>query len=89
MEGKNQSVSRKFFLWEIAIAKISGVIAVLLSLVLFLFGNFFTKSSTSDPVTILGTFKYALSSFVGLFVVFSVINIISSLIALIRLRLKS
>ncbi len=89
MEVNKQSINRKFVLWEIAIAKLSAVIAVLLSIVLFLFSNLLPDSFASEPVSFIGALKYALSSFVGVFSLFSVFNIFGSLIALIRLQLKS
>jgi hypothetical protein len=89
MEVNKQSINRKFVLWEIAIAKFAVVIAVLLSLVLFLFSNLLSDSFAGVPVTFIGALKYALSSFVGVFSMFSVLNVFGSLIALIRLQLKS
>ena len=88
-EVNNQTIFERFLLWEIAIAKISAGIAIALSLVLIIFSVLTPSFFKDEHITFIVLFKYCVSSFVGLFVMFSLINIISSFIGVIRLKFKA
>ena len=89
MDVNNQTIFGKFLLWEIAIAKISAGIAIALSLVFISFSFLTPSFFTNEPFTFIALLKYSFSSFIGLFVMFSLINILSSFVVVIRLKLKA
>ena len=75
MSKSNKPVMKSFIQWEIAVAKFSAIIGVILGVVLFVFGNSLGQTVTDDSVGLVEAVLYILRTTLALFLLGSLLNV--------------